>query len=65
MFVRLKKIKDYSYLLIVQNQREGKKNRQDVICNLGRVDVLQEQGLVDGLLRALGPYSDKYILQEK
>ncbi|MDR3211861.1 MAG: hypothetical protein LBU79_08095 [Planctomycetota bacterium] len=53
MFVRIKKVKQYEYFQIVEGRREGGKVKQDVILNLGRVDLLQSSGIADLLLEGL------------
>lgn len=61
MFVRLKhldyKNKRFSYLQIVKNFREGKKVKQQVIGNLGRLDYLLESGELDNLIQRLSDFS--------
>ncbi len=51
MFVRVKKRGPHRYLQIVENSRDGKKVVQRVRATLGRLDVLQETGQLDALLR--------------
>lgn len=50
MFFREKKTGDRSYLQIVENRWEDGGSKQRVICTLGRLDKLQENGAVDSLL---------------
>lgn len=52
MFFRVKKAGAYSYLQIVRSQREGKNVRQQTLATLGRLDVLQQTGQLDRLLRS-------------
>ncbi len=59
MFVRLKKVKNYTYLQIVENRREGKKTRQRVIATLGRLEELREKGRIEGLIESLRKYTDR------
>ena len=51
MFVRAKKSGAYQYLQLVHNQRVDGKVRQQVVATVGRRDVLQETGQMDGLSR--------------
>ena len=46
------------YLQIVESRREEGKVRQKVLCNLGRVEDLQN-GKLDDLIRSLAKFSDK------
>lgn len=50
MFIREKQSGKYRYLQVVHNRRVKGKVRQEVIATLGRVDVLQKTGQIDGLL---------------
>lgn len=52
MFFRLKPAKGYRYLQIARSVRRGKTVRQEIIATLGRLDVLQESGQLDSLLRS-------------
>lgn len=62
MFVRVKssvqKGQTYNYLQIVESKREGKKVRQKVIANLGRLEHLQATGQIDGLVASLAKFSE-------
>ena len=51
MFFRTKPAKGYRYLQIARSVRRGKTVRQEIIATLGRLDVLQESGQLDSLLR--------------
>ncbi len=53
MFVRVKKMKNLSYLQIVESRREGDKVKQHVFATLGRQDLLTESGKLDDLARSL------------
>ncbi len=68
MFVRVKRNvingAPYEYLQIVRSYREGKKVRQQVIGSLGRRDKLVGSGELDGLLRSLAKFSDKWRVVE-
>jgi transposase len=52
MFFRVKPAGDYRYLQIAHSVREGKKVRQQVIATLGRLDLLQQSGQLDRLMRS-------------
>lgn len=50
MFIRAKKAKSFTYLQIVENERQEGKVVQRVLLNLGRLDVLQQSGQLDSIL---------------
>jgi hypothetical protein len=52
MFFRVKPAGHYRYLQIAHSVREGKKVRQQVIATLGRLDLLQQSGQLDRLMRS-------------
>jgi hypothetical protein len=52
MFFRVKPAKGYRYLQIARSVRHGKTVRQEIIATLGRLDVLQETGQLERLLRS-------------
>src|SRR5437763_4492043 len=52
MFFRVKPAGTYRYLQIAQSVRDGKKVRQQVIATLGRLDLLQQSGQLDRLMRS-------------
>jgi len=58
MFVRIKRSGPREYLQIVENFREGKKVRQRVIANLGRLDVLKSTGALDSIATSLAQLSE-------
>ena len=58
MFARIKKSGKYQYLQIVHNERIDGHVRQRVIATLGRLDALQENGRLDGLLESLAKFTD-------
>ena len=58
MFARVKKSGDYQYVQVVHNERIDGRVRQRVIATLGRLDVLQESGQLEGLLESLARFSD-------
>jgi hypothetical protein len=53
MFARVKKSGHYKYLQIVENRKENVKVKQRLSMTLGRMDLLQEQGRVEALIRSL------------
>lgn len=53
MFVRVKKTREYTYLQIVENKREGKRVKQRVLTTLGQLDALTTTGKLDDLARSL------------
>ncbi|MDX1814713.1 MAG: IS1634 family transposase [Thermodesulfobacteriota bacterium] len=57
MFVRAKKSGKYRHLQVVHNRRVEGKVRQQVIGTLGRVDVLEKTGQLDGLIPSCGRYA--------
>jgi hypothetical protein len=59
MFVRVKKMKNLSYLQIVESRREGDKVKQHVFATLGRQDMLVESGKIDDLARSLLKFTPK------
>lgn len=52
MFIRAKKRGERTYLQIVENERRGEKVVQHVKMTLGRLDLLEESGQLDSLLRS-------------
>jgi len=48
--VRVKGSGKYQYLEVVHNKTVNGKVRQEVIATLGRFDVLQKTGQIDGLM---------------
>ena len=58
MFVRVKRSGPRQYLQIVENFREGKKVRQRVIANLGRLDILRATGALDSIATSLAQLSE-------
>jgi transposase len=59
MFVRTKTSGIYQYLQIVRNERVDGRVRQQVVATLGRLDVLQSQGQIDGLVRSCARFADR------
>ncbi|MEK7404826.1 MAG: IS1634 family transposase, partial [Acidobacteriota bacterium] len=62
MFVRAQTSGSRTYLLIVENERVNGRIRQRVLHRLGRLDQLLASGRLDGLLRSLGRFSQKYAV---
>jgi len=59
MFVRAKARGNRTYIQIVENQRQQGKIVQRVIANLGRLDILQQSGEIDALMRSMQRFSEK------
>ncbi len=59
VFFRVKPAKGYRYLQIARSVRRGKTVRQEIIATLGRLDVLQQSGQLDSLLRSGLRFSKK------
>ena len=57
MFARIKKSGRYQYLQIVHNERVNGKVRQHTIATLGRLDLLQQSGQLDGVVSSLAKYA--------
>lgn len=57
MFVRLKRVRSYRYLQLVESIRADDKPRQRVLATLGRVEQLQAEGSIDALVRSLSKFS--------
>jgi hypothetical protein len=58
MFVRAKKSGKYEYLQVVHNEWIGGRVKQRVIATLGRIDVLQKTGQIDGLIRSSARFAE-------
>lgn len=69
MFFRVKRSVQasgtYEYLQLVESRRQQGQVRQHVLFNFGRLDKLQAEGTVDGLLRSLAKFSDRLRVIEK
>src|SRR5438105_579913 len=52
MFFRVKRSGQYPYLQLVESFRDGPQVRQRVLATLGRADLLQEAGQIEGLMRS-------------
>jgi hypothetical protein len=62
MFVRVKKVGKYEYLQIVENYREGRKNKQRVVLTLGNLSQMHASGQLDRLIKSLSRFSKKAML---
>ena len=65
MFFRVKKVKGYKYLQLVENRWENGMPRQRVIASLGRIDELQEKGQIDRLVLSLAKYAKRVEVRAK
>lgn len=64
MFIRhfIRRNRDGSarvYLYLCRNYVSGGKERQELVANLGRMDILQGDGALDRLISSLAKYSEK------
>ena len=59
MFIRTKKSGKYEYLQVVHNERVDGKVKQRVIATLGRRDVLEESGKLDGLASSCARFAER------
>lgn len=59
MFFRTRRHKTRIYIHIVENYREGRKRSQRVIANIGRLDRLQDAGVIDALIRSASRLSNE------
>ena len=59
MFVRVKRVEGREYLALVESRREGKRVRQFVIANLGRLDEWRENGTLEAVIASLAKHSEK------
>ncbi len=62
MFFRAKKSGPRTYLQIVENRWEDGRARQRVIATLGRLDKLQADGELEGLLRSGARFADAVMV---
>jgi hypothetical protein len=62
MFFRIKRSGPREYLQIVRNRREEGKVKQEVVGTIGRIDLLQESGTIDSLLRSGARFSERLAL---
>jgi len=68
MFVRLQVCRNKngttrSYLHLLRSRRVNGKTRQELVCTLGRLDVLQSSGSLDRVIEGLARYSEKQWVQ--
>lgn len=61
MFVRLKRVRSYRYLQLVESVRAEDKPRQRVLATLGRVEQLQANGSIDALISSLSKFSPEAL----
>src|ERR1700694_1684117 len=61
MFVRLKRVRSYRYLQLVESVRADDKPRQRVLATLGRVEELQADGAIEALVSSLSRFSTKAL----
>jgi len=59
MFVRTQKSGRRTYLLVVENEWVDGKVKQKVLHRLGRLDLLQQSGQLEGLMQSLQRFSKK------
>jgi len=52
MFFRVTRAGKYEYVQIARSYRDGKVTRQQTLLSLGRLDILQQSGQLDGLMRS-------------
>jgi hypothetical protein len=64
MFVRVKPSGRRKYLQVAESFREDRKVRQRVVCTLGRLDELQAEGNIDGLLKSLARFATRVRIVE-
>ena len=62
MFLRTQRNLNRTYLLLVESYRAQGRMKQRVLFRLGRLDQLRASGELDGLLVALGRFSEKYAV---
>lgn len=62
MFFRQKKVKDYTYLQIVENRWEDGKSRQRVLATVGRLDQLRASGQLEALLESGARFAESLLV---
>jgi hypothetical protein len=62
MFVREKRIGDYSYLYLVETVRENGRTKQRIIRNLGRKEAVEARGDLDRLARSAARLSQRSMI---
>ncbi|MBF8279408.1 MAG: transposase IS4 family [candidate division NC10 bacterium] len=59
MFIRHKKVRDTTYLQLVEGFREDGRVRQRVLATLGRLDRLRSAGTIESLMSSLAAASER------
>src|SRR2546423_15348229 len=62
MFFRVNPAGAYRYLQIAHSVRQGQKVRQQVIATLGRLDLLQQSGQLERLMRSGVRHCESFAL---
>ena len=63
MFLRVNRnARGTEYLQIVRSYRDNGKVKQQILLTLGRLDLLQASGEIDGLVKALARFAVKQRL---
>lgn len=62
MFFRQKRSGDHVYLQIVENRWEKGRSKQRVIATVGRLDELQQNGQLDGLLQSGAKFAEAVLV---
>jgi len=64
MFVRVKPSGRRKYLQVAESYRDGRQVRQRIVCTLGRLDKLQAEGNIDGLMKSLARFATQVRIVE-
>ncbi len=65
MFVRSTKNKEGRiYLQVAENYRDKGKIKQRILCTLGRLDILRQDGQIESLIRSAARFSEKLAIIE-
>src|SRR4051812_5566919 len=62
MFVREKRINDYTYLYLVETVREEGRAKQRIIKNLGRKEALAASGALERLASSVARYAERAVV---
>ena len=62
MFVREKTIGRYTYLVLVESVREGRRTRQRIIKNLGRKEVVLANGDLERLATSISRFAERSLV---
>ena len=62
MFPRVKRSGKYSYVQLVENRRENGRTRQRVVCTLGRLEKLIDDGVLENLAEFAGRFSNQFLI---